>query len=310
MKKILLSSVLVAHTLLATDDAYEIKPMIGYVDTKDNVDIKNHKVIGIGVSKNVSEKYIVDKLELSLLQSKNINYKNNLEDTKVTLLSFNGIKDYQIKDNFKLYALVGVGFEYISNSKYGNESDPFFNYGVGAAYSLPNDMLFSIDARHELKFNNDKNVIYTLGLSIPFGEKSSSKIQNVEDDLTEKVAVTFQNSDRDDVNIAANLGVLFEIDSAEIKDSDMSKFQNYVSYVQTIPNAKIILEGHADSTGTDIYNLELSKKRANSAKKVLLSMGINENQISTIGYGEKEPLVSNDTVENRTLNRRVVGHLN
>ena len=299
MKKIILSSVLVANALLATDYAYEIKPMIGYVDTKDNVDIKNHKVIGIGIGKNLSEQYIIDEFELSLLQSKNINYKNNLEDTKVTLLSFNGIKDYQIKDDFKLYALAGVGFEYISNSKYGNESDPFFNYGVGAAYSLPNDMFISIDARHELKFDNDKNVIYTLGLSVPFGEKSSSQIGNVEDELAEKIATTSQNSDRDDANVVVSLGVMFDIDSAEIKDSDMGKFQKYVSYIQTIPNAKIILEGHTDSTGTDSYNLELSKKRAASAKKVLLSMGINENQISTIGYGEKEPIVSNDTVENK-----------
>jgi OOP family OmpA-OmpF porin len=292
MQKLLLLGVL-TNILLANDYLNEIKPMIGYVDTKNKVDIKNHKVFGIGLVKSLSEKYVIDELEFSLLQSKDIDYKNRSGDTKVTLLSINGIKDYKITNDFKLYALAGLGYERISDSKYGNESDPFFNYGVGLAYSLPNDMAIKLDARHELKFDNDKNIIYTVGLSIPFGQNNSLK----------------RVVEKETKNNFKELGVLFEVDSSEIKNSEISKFKKYVKYMKTLPNAKIVLEGHTDSTGTESYNLRLSKKRANNAKQLLLSVGVNKEKITTIGYGETKPFVLNDSIKNRAQNRRVVGQM-
>jgi len=302
MKKIL-ASVLLANLLLANNTLYEIKPMVGYVDTKDNVDIKNHKVVGVGVSKDLTEQYLIDELELSILQSKDVDYRNSSEDTKITLFSVNGIKNYKITENFELYALGGLGYERISDSEYGNESDPFFNYGVGVGYSLPNDLSIKVDARHELKFDNDKNIIYTVGLSIPFGQKNASKKKEVK---------KFEMKKKDDMtisNVNKDLSVLFEVDSYTIKDSDINAVKEYAQYIKTVPNVKIVLEGHTDSTGTESYNMKLSQKRANSAKEILRASGISEDKITTIGYGETKPFVPNDTIENRQKNRRVIGQL-
>jgi OOP family OmpA-OmpF porin len=331
MKKIVLSAIIAANVLAANDYSYEITPMIGYVNTKDHVDIENHGVVGVGVARNLDSKYLLDKLELGLLQSGNADYENSSKDTKVTLLSLNAIEEYTITERFKLYALAGLGYERISNSEFNNESDPFFNYGVGAAYSITNELSLKLDARHELKFDGDKNIIYTLGLAIPFGQKASKQVEVVATPKVVKAVVL--DSDQDGIansldkcpttvagvsvdkdgcevlSAPADLGIVFETNSAKIKKSDLYKFEKYVNYLSRVPEAKILLEAHTDSVGDANYNLELSQKRANSTKSQLVSMGVDEDRINAVGYGETKPLVANDTVENKAKNRRVTAQI-
>jgi len=126
MKKIILAS-LVASALLA-ESTYDITPMIGYVHTKDHVDIENHAVAGIAASKNMDENSMFNSFELGLLQSEDADYVKSSKDTQITQLYFNGVKDYKFNDSFKLYALSGFGFDRLSSQEFGNESDPFFNY--------------------------------------------------------------------------------------------------------------------------------------------------------------------------------------
>ena len=67
---------------------------------------------------------------------------------------------------------------------------------------------------------------------------------------------------------------------------------------------KIRVEGHTDNIGSEKYNLNLSKKRAESIKAYLVGKGIDESRITSIGYGFSKPRAGNDTKEGRALNRR------
>lgn len=67
----------------------------------------------------------------------------------------------------------------------------------------------------------------------------------------------------------------------------------------------LTLIGHTDNVGSDADNLVLSKKRADAVKKYLVSKGVESGNITTIGKGEAEPLVSNETEQGREKNRRV-----
>ena len=346
MKKIIFSS-LVATALLA-GNTYQITPMIGYVNTKDHVDIENHAVVGIGASRILNEDSMFSALEVGLLQSGDADYENNGGDTKITQIFYNAVKDYKINDSFKLSALAGLGFEYISNQRQGNESDPFFNYGVGAAYTFANNMALKLDVRHQLKFDGDKNIVTLLGLAIPFGEKTQKQVEEIDSDNdgvvdsidqcpTTKAGVVVDvngceiDSDNDGVvdsmdnclstpegeavnekgcpivavPAPANLGIVFETNSAKIKSSDLAKFEKFVTYLEQVPTAKVILEAHTDSVGNAKYNLSLSQKRADSTKAQLVSMGIAQERITAIGYGETKPLVENNSAENMQKNRRV-----
>jgi len=67
----------------------------------------------------------------------------------------------------------------------------------------------------------------------------------------------------------------------------------------------ITIEGYTDSYGTKSYNMRLSKKRAESVKKVLVEKGVNPSRIKVIAFGELKPRESNNTNTGRQLNRRV-----
>lgn len=70
-------------------------------------------------------------------------------------------------------------------------------------------------------------------------------------------------------------------------------------------NSKVTLKGYASSEGTAAYNMKLSKDRANSVKTYLVNSGVNASQVAARGYGEANPIASNDTEEGRIQNRRV-----
>ena len=71
------------------------------------------------------------------------------------------------------------------------------------------------------------------------------------------------------------------------------------------PNAKLTIEGHTDNTGSNAYNLTLSKNRAQAVVDYLVTKGIAISRLNAVGFGEDKPVTTNNTAEGRTLNRRV-----
>ena len=75
-------------------------------------------------------------------------------------------------------------------------------------------------------------------------------------------------------------------------------------------NARLVLAGYTDGVGSEGYNLELSRKRAEAVRDYLLSkFKIDKDRITLHWYGKADPAASNQTPEGRALNRRVVGIL-
>lgn len=72
-------------------------------------------------------------------------------------------------------------------------------------------------------------------------------------------------------------------------------------------NQSLIVEigGHTDSTGSSVYNQQLSEKRAISVYHYLMSKGIGKNRLIAIGYGSSVPVAPNETEAGRVLNRRI-----
>lgn len=100
--------------------------------------------------------------------------------------------------------------------------------------------------------------------------------------------------------------VLFDFDSAKIKSVYDPMIDNAVTVMKSNPGLTIEIQGHTDSYGTDTYNQGLSERRANSVKQELIKHGVQENRLTTIGFGESQPVESNGTPEGRAYNRRVV----
>lgn len=100
--------------------------------------------------------------------------------------------------------------------------------------------------------------------------------------------------------------VNFELDKSDVKNQYFQSLQNIVKYMKDNPRALIKIYGHTDTRGSEDYNLELSKKRADSVKRFLLSKGISARRIETLPMGKKLPIYSDDKTEfYASQNRRV-----
>ncbi len=110
----------------------------------------------------------------------------------------------------------------------------------------------------------------------------------------------------DGTGILVNLPeITFAVDSTTISPGLRSALDEVANSLQRYPNSLIDVMGHTDSTGSDAYNLDLSRRRAEAVKAYLVMRGVNGSRIASVGYGEQYPKASNDTAEGRALNRRV-----
>jgi len=107
-------------------------------------------------------------------------------------------------------------------------------------------------------------------------------------------------------NITVTLNVEFDFDKTDVKNLYNADLERVANVLTAYPKTNVELDGHADSIGTDEYNMDLSNRRAESVKRELVEKyNIDASRISTRGYGESKPVASNDTPEGRMKNRRV-----
>ena len=99
-------------------------------------------------------------------------------------------------------------------------------------------------------------------------------------------------------------GVKFDYKKWDVKPQFNTNLDNIISVLKNTQDLKIRVEGHTDNIGSEKYNLNLSKKRAESIKAYLVKKGIEESRITSMGHGFSKPRAGNDTKEGRALNRR------
>ena len=109
-----------------------------------------------------------------------------------------------------------------------------------------------------------------------------------------------------DKDVKETLYVEFALNKAEVTKSSYPKLGNLAEKMRQYPSANLVLEGHTDSSGSAAYNKTLSKQRADAVMRVLVDeYEIDQARITTVGYGEENPIADNGTAEGRAKNRRV-----
>jgi outer membrane protein OmpA-like peptidoglycan-associated protein len=99
--------------------------------------------------------------------------------------------------------------------------------------------------------------------------------------------------------------VLFDTAKYTLRPGAREKLAKVSGIILAYPSLKLEVEGHTDSVGTDEYNMQLSENRANSVRDYLVQQGINTSSIAARGFGESQPVATNDTAAGRQQNRRV-----
>lgn len=106
------------------------------------------------------------------------------------------------------------------------------------------------------------------------------------------------------INLAAK-NIFFATGNAKLLSRSYPSLNNVVKILQDDPAYKVDIEGHTDITGTPEKNQVLSQERAKSVKTYLVSKGIDENRITTAGFGSDKPVAENKTALGKAKNRRV-----
>jgi outer membrane protein OmpA-like peptidoglycan-associated protein len=99
--------------------------------------------------------------------------------------------------------------------------------------------------------------------------------------------------------------VLFDTGRAELNSGSGRKLDQLSQFLNEHKDRQVEIDGFTDSVGTDAYNEELSRRRADAVKSALLTRGIDSSRIRTEGYGKAFPVASNTDSGGRQLNRRV-----
>lgn len=116
----------------------------------------------------------------------------------------------------------------------------------------------------------------------------------------------FKGSPFDDPNnLLSKRTVYFEFNSAAVASEDREIILAHAEYLATHPDAKIVLEGHADERGSREYNIALGERRAKAVSKLMLLQGAAQSQIDVISFGEERPIALEHDESAWRLNRRV-----
>ncbi len=96
----------------------------------------------------------------------------------------------------------------------------------------------------------------------------------------------------------------FDFDRYEIRPEDAQILKDNAALIMKYAGVKVQIEGHCDERGTIDYNLALGERRADSARKYLISIGVSPDRLSTISYGKERPLDPGHNEDAWTKNRR------
>lgn len=241
------------------------------------------------------------------------------------------------RQGFTPYALLGVGGNY-NDVRGTGESDSFDPYGTAGLGFVTGPIIETgqIKLRGELRYIYDtfgdeyQDYQALVGFEIPFfGKPEPAEPAPAPEPEVRVVEAEMADADGDGIPDSADkcpgtpsgtrvdgegcalsdtidlYGVLFATDSSDLRANARRLLQPVVGIFNRYPDLEVEVAGHTDDRGPDSYNQDLSQRRAESVRQYLVDRGVPAGNVTAMGYGESEPVASNDTEEGRQDNRRV-----
>ena len=100
------------------------------------------------------------------------------------------------------------------------------------------------------------------------------------------------------------IDVYFAYDVADLSDATRGTLQKAAEWLRRFTSTRVMVEGHADSRGTNEYNLALGERRANAVRDYLVSLGIPSARLTIVSKGEEDPVCREEADTCWSLNRR------
>jgi outer membrane protein OmpA-like peptidoglycan-associated protein len=107
------------------------------------------------------------------------------------------------------------------------------------------------------------------------------------------------------IKITFDSGILFDFNKSELRSQAKENIDKLAVILLKYPDTNILVAGHTDASGSDDYNQKLSESRANTVANYAKGRGVEGARFTVVGYGESDPVASNDTPQGMQQNRRV-----
>jgi outer membrane protein OmpA-like peptidoglycan-associated protein len=124
-----------------------------------------------------------------------------------------------------------------------------------------------------------------------------------DEDVNETVRLRRVPSNTHVVNVGYVLNAYFSHDGVDPLSYD--GIRNLMQMMKTSPTMRVEIGGHTDAFGPEAYNENLSRRRAETVRNLMIKGGVDGTRVTAVGYGESKPVDTNDTMEGRRLNRRI-----
>lgn len=183
--------------------------------------------------------------------------------------------------------------------------------GKGAAYGAAGGAAAGALAGQLIGKNTESTLIgAAVGAAVggAAGAGVGKMMDNQEAELNQALATSNAAAVRREGNLLAITlrgDVTFDTNSATIQPGLYSEIDRIAQVMVQYPQTRIRVEGYTDSQGKEDYNQGLSERRAESVQNLLVQQGVDPSRIEAVGYGEAQPVASNETAIGRAQNRRV-----
>jgi len=316
-----LAGVAQAHDDLDSDGKYSVLIGAGkyLTDTDRGLDNGSAAEIGLG--------YIIDKHWA--VEAVYTDIKSMTNDAggvvEADMYRLDGLYHFDRNGHWTPYLAAGIGEINFDTVGSADSDETIVNFGGGVKYALTKAASIRADVRAIYgDEDSDLDTLATVGLTYVFGASSpapapaepaplDSDRDGVTDDLDKcpgtaaTLAVDSDGCPRMSVeSVSVDLEVLFDTNKADVKAGSMAKIQDVADFMYTYPKSTAEIEGHTDDRGEASYNQDLSQRRADAVRGVLVNqMNVDAGRVTAKGYGEDQPRASNDTRDDRQQNRRV-----
>lgn len=107
------------------------------------------------------------------------------------------------------------------------------------------------------------------------------------------------------IKVTFDSGLLFSVNSSTLTPEMKNTLKEFAATLKEYQDTNVLIDGHTDSDGTEKHNMNLSEDRANSVSNYLSSQGVASSRLGIRGFGESQPIASNNTAAGKKQNRRV-----
>jgi OOP family OmpA-OmpF porin len=298
-----------------------LTPMIGQHNFDSDRALDDSDFAGIGIGYRFSDPYMLE----FVYATGDAKTTGGVDQGDVRQFRLEMLYDTGDIGKWSPYIAVGAASTEFGNNATVVDDEGAVTLGFGARYNFTQNVALRGDARYIRGVGDSKgaDVLLGLGLQIFLGKTAAAAplapvaiVQPAEPTFAELCAeaggvVDAESCVKKSLSTEqVSLNVQFENNSDKVLTAYSSEVKKLADFMSNYPSSQAVIEGHTDAAGAEAYNQNLSQRRVNEVVRLLSEdYSIAANRLSAVGYGESQPIATNDTAEGRAQNRRVVASI-